>query len=179
MDHFKGVRPLFANKNNVNQLMFVVAALKESAALSDDQSLSIRAAILMNNVLPRQTADGTWPEAGGFDIAYQLVTTELLTRYTSLSDPGMQPTLIAALTRGVNRWLQAVSPDGRINVVGARTMVCSAIPGPGPKGGAVDRQPLTLYYVSTMTNQNLGPIAKAVDYQGQNIDHFGSCNSAL
>ena len=169
---------LFSDKHNVNQLMFVVDALQVSASLSNDKALATKASQLMSGVLTRQLADGTWPEAGGFDIGYQLVTSELLTRYISMTDPSARAPLIAALTKGVNRWLEVVSPNGVINVVGSRTAICSTTPGSGPKGAAIDRQPLTLDYVGALTGQNLAPIAAAVDFQGQNIDHISNCGSA-
>src|SRR3989344_2412131 len=61
----------FTNAQNTNVLTKVATVFQETAALTNDAVLAVLAKSLMENILARQFADGTFPERNGFDSGYQ------------------------------------------------------------------------------------------------------------
>ena len=178
----KSLEPFFEQKKNTNQHLFIVLTLHEAGLLTGDQALLEKARQLMSRTLARQTPDGTFPEATGFDFSYQTVSLDLLARYTStISDEAYRRQLSAALEKGIGKLLQNIRPDGSVVIDdNTRTAACSTpVPGPGPKGRDIDEVPRRLYYFGYLldTVATLGPIADRLELRGQGFAHIDECDS--
>lgn len=101
---------------------WIKAALMEQASqLSGEVSLSAIATDYANRAIAQQTADGIYPERGGYDVGYQATGIVYATRYWIYCDDAAQRARVAAsVARGL-RWLgQRVDADGRVDSSGSR-----------------------------------------------------------
>jgi hypothetical protein len=170
----------FMDGKNSNQLFFIAAALQEAGLVTGKAALGEKAISLVMKILSSQTADGVFPEAGGFDLSYQTVSVDLLTRIAStVMGATLRATLLEADQRAIDRFLRQVAPDGTIDTSGnTRTAACGApIPGLGPKGKDVDVIPLRLYQFGYLTGAvcTLAAVADSIEAVGQGFDHIGTC----
>jgi hypothetical protein len=171
----------FQRNRNANQLMVVASALQQSAIVTKNPELAVKAKALMEKVLARQTADGVFPEKGGFDSNYQTVSLDLLGHYYATLEPSdWRNTVEAALRKGAERFVQTVDPaTGAINdAANTRTVACgSPVSGDGPKGKDIDIVPLRLHYLGFLLNDEarLSQLAERVHGQGQSFSHDDKC----
>jgi hypothetical protein len=170
----------FGRAKNTNQMLFVATALQESGVATADPSLTQRAQGLVERILARQTPDGTFPENGGFDSGYQTVSLDLLARYVvTLPNGPWRERVMAALRRGTDRFVQAVDATGAIDgSANTRTVACGPErAGSEPKGKAIDKFPLRLYYLGYLLNEQakLEPVADRIHANGQGFTHFEKC----
>ena len=169
-----------ARAQNTNQLFFVATALREAGLLTGAAQLSaVAAAIVADDILPRQL-DGVFPEAGGFDTSYQLVSLELLSHYTSTFDEGRaRRPLLAAAAAGMARFLRQVDVRGHIDTTGnTRTAACGApVPGLGPKGKDIDITPYRVLQYGHLAGELLALelVAHRILKVGQGFDHIEDC----
>lgn len=169
-----------SDKMLTNQLFSIAVALQETGVMTGDQSLTRRAQELVERILPRQSADGTFPEKGGFDAKYQTVSLEHLARYANtLPDSPWRNTVMAALRKGTDRFVQAVDSAGVIdNSANTRTMACGqGKAGDGPKGREIDIVPLRLLYIGYVLDETprLEPLADQILAVGQKLTKERKC----
>ena len=175
------VASLFSSAENSNQLAFVAVSLFQTGRLANDTAMTASADALMQQILSMQRGDGVYPEKRGHDTGYQLVTVKQVTTYTNLvTDPAWRATLLAANTRAVNWFISRVRGDGSIDTTGnTRTTACGQrVPGTAPKGGAIDRATIRLYYHAFLAGSvsEIGPIADLIQQYGQDYDHINTCS---
>lgn len=168
----------FKNAVDTNMLTTVVSAFQQTAILTRDSQLEAKAKTLAEKVLARQLPDGTFPEKGGFDSSYQMVSLEYMTRYGALvSDAAWKKTVMNAVDAGYKKELTHVNKKGEIDdSKNTRTEACGE-PNTekGPKGKDADIIPVRLYYYGYLTNQYMeyAEPAREIQKTGQGFDHIG------
>lgn len=169
-----------ARAKNTNQVMFVATGLQETAKITGDQALAMKAESIIKSVIAKQFADGTIPEAGGFDISYQTVSLELMGRYyDTLPENPWRKTVYNSLRLGTNKFLSTVQADGSLySPESTRTVPCGErIPGRGPKGRNIDIIPLRTDFLGWLLNDEtrMRPIAAKILAYGQGYAHEEEC----
>lgn len=170
----------FTPEKNTNQRLFIVSALQLASVVGLDPALATKAEELLTQTLESQTPEGVLPEDGGFDSSYQMVSVELLVRFAStVTDDALRGIVFDATRRGVDAFLARVAADGTIDTSdNTRTAGCGdPIPGCGPKGKDVDVIPLRLHEFAFLAGKQceIGPVAEAIESQGQGFDHIETC----
>jgi hypothetical protein len=174
----------FGRAKNTNQLMFVASGLQQAGVVTGDRQLTDRARELMETILKRQTADGAFPEKGGYDTNYQTVSLELLARYAhALPQSPWRDQVMTALRKGSDRFLASVDPQTGVisDAANTRTMACgAAVSGSDPKGKDIDIVPLRLYYLGFLLNDEarLSRVADRIQETGQSFTHKEKCDGA-
>jgi hypothetical protein len=170
----------FERAHNTNQVVLAAVAVHETGILTGDQRLVADARKMVSDIIRRQTRDGVFPERGGFDSTYQLISVETLARYsTTVTDPRWRSTVLGAVRKGLDRYLEAVTPTGEIKSAGnSRTISCGPeVRGAGAKGKRVDIGPLRLYYVGMVlgADPGLDDVARRIQQSGQVFTHAVKC----
>ena len=158
---------------NSNGLFVSAAALQQTAILTGDAALTERARALAASGLARQLPDGTFPEKHGFDAGYQSVSLEYLSRYAAVLPPSSwRDEVFRSANRGLNRFLQALGPSGRLDdSANTRTMECDATG--RDKGELLG---LRLHYLATILNRpTLTTQAERVEASGQRFAKIERC----
>jgi hypothetical protein len=168
-------RAKHADHGLTNQLFSVAIALQESGVVAGDQSLT-----LVEQVLPRQGSDGTFPEKGGFNSKYQTVSLEHLARYAStLPDSPWRDVVMTALRKGTDRFIRTVDAAGVIdNSANTRTMACGpGVAGEGAKGRKINIVPLRLLYIGYLLDEGarLETLADQIQTVGQKLTKERKC----
>jgi|GEM_PF-2335074 len=169
-----------ARAKNTNQIMFIATGLQETAKITGDQALAMKAESIIKSVIAKQFADGTIPEAGGFDMSYQTVSLELMGRYyDTLPEGPWRTTVYNSLRLGTNKFLSTVQADGRLYAPDStRTVPCGErILGTGPKGRNIDIIPLRVYFLSQLLKDEarMRPIGAKIHAYGQGYTHEEEC----
>ncbi len=182
MNDQANLNDFFSNSVDTNQLTTVAAGLQEAGVLSSDSSLTSSAKALVDKILARQTADGTFSEKKGFDASYQTVSLDYLLRYASYSTERnleWKSIVMKSVQKGWDKERSVIHGDGTIDTSkNTRTQACGApLAGNGPKGRDIDVIPLRLYEFGFASGQlaTYGALADAVEKVGQGFDHIGTC----
>lgn len=160
---------------NTNGIFVAAAAVQMGALIGDDAALAARARELVAAGLGRQTADGVFPEGGGFDSNYQLVSLDYLAQYAASLPPGPWRTeVLASLGRGTDRLVAATDPrSGRTDDAGnTRTVSCGI-----DKEKATERRMRLRYLAALLGRPDLADLADRVGAAQQNFNHIEDCDN--
>lgn len=113
-------RGLKSNEPFTHRRWPVAAAWGLAGQVTDDAELPAAAARIAAQGIALQQPDGVNPEKRGFDVSYQAVGLLLAARYSTVcDDAALRGSIATMLSRGLNRELLSIGPEGQIDATGS------------------------------------------------------------